>query len=99
MHSTRARAPPRGETPAADSAGWRDIELVDGNGVRFARPLRVDLGGIAKGYAVDLAVRTLQELEIDRIAVNAGGDLRIAGLQPRTIHLRHPQNLRAWPTP
>ena len=84
-------APPRGETPAADSAGWRHIELVDGNGVRFARPLRLDLGGIAKGYAVDLAVRTLQELGIDQIAVNAGGDLRIAGPQSQSIQLRDPQ--------
>ena len=84
-------ARPRGETPAADSAGWRHIELVDGNGVRFARPLRLDLGGIAKGYAVDLAVRTLQELGIDQIAVNAGGDLRIAGPQPQSIQLRDPQ--------
>jgi thiamine biosynthesis lipoprotein len=81
-------APERSDTPAA---GWRDIELLDGNGVRFARPLRLDLGGIAKGYAVDLAVRTLQELEIDQIAVNAGGDLRIAGPQPQSIQLRHPQ--------
>jgi FAD:protein FMN transferase len=83
---------PRNERPVEDSAGWRDIELLDGNGVRFLRPLRLDLGGIAKGYAVDLAVRTLQELEIDQIAVNAGGDLRIAGPQPRSVQLRHPQN-------
>ena len=81
-------SPARRKTPAANSAGWRDIELVDGNGVRCARPLRLDLGGIAKGYAVDLAVRTLQELGIDQIAVNAGGDLRIAGPQHRCIQLR-----------
>lgn len=84
-------ARPRSESPAADSAGWRHIELVDGNGVRFERPLRLDLGGIAKGYAVDLAVRTLQELGIDQIAVNAGGDLRVAGPQPQSIQLRDPQ--------
>ncbi len=84
-------ARPRGERPAADSAGWRHIELVDGDGVRILRPLRLDLGGIAKGYAVDLAVRTLQKLGIDQIAVNAGGDLRIAGPQPQCIQLRHPQ--------
>jgi thiamine biosynthesis lipoprotein len=75
-----------------DSGGWRDIELLDGNGVRFMRPLRLDLSGIAKGYAVDLAVRTLQDLDIDQIAVNAGGDLRVAGPQAQSIRLRHPQN-------
>ena len=84
-------APQRGAASAADCASWRDIELVDGNGVRLPRPLHLDLGGIAKGYAVDLAVRALQELGIDQIAVNAGGDLRIAGPQPRSIQLRHPQ--------
>jgi FAD:protein FMN transferase len=75
-----------------DSAGWRDVELLDGLRVRFLRPLCLDLGGIAKGYAVDLAVRTLQEMGIDQIAVNAGGDLRIAGPQPQSIRLRHPQD-------
>jgi len=79
------------ERRARDSGGWRDIELMDGNGVRILRPLRLDLGGIAKGYAVDLAVRALQGLGIERIAVNAGGDLRIAGPQPQSIELRHPQ--------
>jgi FAD:protein FMN transferase len=82
---------PRGEMTEHDSAGWRSIELVDGNGVRFLQPLRLDLGGIAKGYAVDLAVCTLQEREISQIAVNAGGDLRIAGPQPTSIQLRHPR--------
>lgn len=80
-----------GSRSARDSGGWRDIELMDCNAVRILRPLRLDLGGIAKGYAVDLAVRTLQELGIDQIAVNAGGDLRIAGPQFQSIQLRHPQ--------
>jgi thiamine biosynthesis lipoprotein len=80
-----------GSGGAPDSGGWRDIELIDGDAVRIHRPLRLDLGGIAKGYAVDLAVRTLQGLGIERIAVNAGGDLRIAGPQSQSIQLRHPQ--------
>jgi thiamine biosynthesis lipoprotein len=80
-----------GSGSARDAGGWRDIEMIDGNAVRILRPLRLDLGGIAKGYAVDLAVRTLQELGIDHIAVNAGGDLRIAGPRSQSIQLRHPQ--------
>jgi thiamine biosynthesis lipoprotein len=76
---------------AGGFGGWRDIELMDGNAVKILRPLRLDLGGIAKGYAVDLAVRTLQELGIGRIAVNAGGDLRIAGPLRQPVHMRHPQ--------
>jgi FAD:protein FMN transferase len=74
-----------------NSAGWRDIELLEDNGVRLPRLVRLDLGGIAKGYAVDLAVRTLQGFGLDQISVNAGGDLRIAGPQHGSIQLRHPQ--------
>ncbi|MBS0570940.1 MAG: FAD:protein FMN transferase, partial [Proteobacteria bacterium] len=40
--------------PDAD-ASWRDIELLGGERVRLRRPLWIDLGGIAKGYAVDRA--------------------------------------------
>jgi len=40
-------------------ATWRDIELLEGGRVRFHRPLWIDLGGIAKGYAVDRAVATV----------------------------------------
>src|SRR4029077_13520657 len=31
------------------AADWRDIELLDSHHVRLARPLWIDLGGIAKG--------------------------------------------------
>ena len=71
-------------------ASWRDIELSANEGVRFHRPLRIDLGGIAKGYAVDLAVQALQGLGIEEIVVNAGGDLRVAGPRARPVQLRHP---------
>jgi thiamine biosynthesis lipoprotein len=50
----------------------------------------VDLGGIAKGYAVDLAVRSLQGFGIENIVVNAGGDLRVAGPDSHDVRLRHP---------
>ncbi len=75
---------------AGASGTWRDIELRDDHCVSFRRPLRLDLGGIAKGYAVDQAVRILQQCEIDQILVNAGGDLRILGPSAQPVHLRHP---------
>ncbi|HEV7432657.1 MAG TPA: FAD:protein FMN transferase [Steroidobacteraceae bacterium] len=70
---------------------WRDIVLVGPCRVRFARPVRLDLGGIAKGYAVDRAVQALQNAGIEKILVNAGGDLRIAGPWEQRIRLRHPR--------
>jgi thiamine biosynthesis lipoprotein len=72
------------------NATWNDVELLSERQVRFHRPLRLDLGGIAKGYAVDQAVRALQAAGASNVLVNAGGDLRVAGALPRTISLRHP---------
>jgi len=54
----------------------------------------IDLGGIAKGYAVDVAVEALQTCGIQSGMVNAGGDLRVLGRNrdktPWGIGLRHP---------
>jgi thiamine biosynthesis lipoprotein len=69
---------------------WRHIALLPGGRIRYAGPVRVDLGGIAKGYAVDLAVRSLRRAGIDNMVVNAGGDLRVAGPESHDVRLRHP---------
>jgi thiamine biosynthesis lipoprotein len=70
---------------------WRDVELLCRSRVRFARPLRLDLGGIAKGYAVDRAIQVLQTAGAEEMVVNAGGDMRVAGSREHTIRVRHPQ--------
>jgi thiamine biosynthesis lipoprotein len=44
--------------------------------------VHIDLGGIAKGYAVDLAVETLMAAGCDMGVVNAGGDMRVFGPEP-----------------
>lgn len=75
---------------AAPEADWRHIELLSEHRVRLARPLHLDLGGIAKGYAVDCAIRALQDADMEAGHVNAGGDLRLFG-GAGTIHVRHPQ--------
>ena len=51
----------------------------------------LDLSGIAKGYAVDRACEVLQAMGADRIIVNAGGDLRVAGHWSQEVRLRHPK--------
>src|SRR5882757_3057912 len=45
----------------ADEACWTDIALLPNNQIVFARPLWIDLSGIAKGYAVDCAATHLLE--------------------------------------
>lgn len=79
-----------GRAQPDEDAGWQHIELLDGNRVRMTRTLNVDLGGIAKGYAVDCAVEILLEAGLPTGRVNAGGDLRLFGDSPETVHVRHP---------
>ena len=68
---------------------WRDVELLDGAHVRFHRQVWLDLGGIAKGYAVDRALAVLRARGAAAACVNAGGDLRRFGEAPEPVALRH----------
>mgnify|MGYP003333611156 CR=1 FL=1 len=52
----------------------------------------MDLGGIAKGYAVDRAIEVMLAHAIERAVVNAGGDLRHCGVRPMTVQVRAPRN-------
>lgn len=78
-------------------ATWCDlVPNSDRRSVRCRRRLRVDLGGIAKGFAVDQAVRTLRRAGLDTGLVNAGGDLRGFGAREWPVHVRdacHPGRL------
>lgn len=69
------------------------IELLPENMVRL-RPagVTIDLGGIAKGFAVDLAVDALRGAGVSSGLVNAGGDLRAFGQEPHSVYLRHPRD-------
>src|SRR5690606_6452766 len=70
---------PVGAPVPDDTASWRDIVLEDENRVRFQKPLWIDLGGIAKGYAVDRALAAMGLGKDIQVCVNAGGDLRVSG--------------------
>jgi FAD:protein FMN transferase len=76
---------------------YRHVQLIpDGPAIRFAREgVRIDLGGIAKGYAVDRGISVLRAAGIDRAMVNAGGDTRIIGDRfgrPWITGIRHPDD-------
>jgi thiamine biosynthesis lipoprotein len=79
------------QPPTPLGGRWQDIELLQDSRVRFRRALRLDLSGIAKGYAVDLAVECLQQHDIERLIVNAGGDLRVAGPDAFEVGVRDPR--------
>jgi len=67
------------------------MKLSEPNRVRFTAPLTLDLGGIAKGFAVDLACESLIAHGIQSGSVNAGGDLRVFGQYETAIHIRNPK--------
>ena len=68
------------------------VQLLPENLVRFADPsVKIDLGGIAKGFAVDCAVEALQGHGITDGLVNAGGDLRAFGPRSYAIDIRDPR--------
>ena len=75
---------------------YRAIRLdVAARTISYSKPgLQIDLGGIAKGYAVDRGIDILQARGIRSAVVVAGGDTRILGDlgdRSRTIGIRHPR--------
>jgi thiamine biosynthesis lipoprotein len=60
---------------------YRKIQLDAAKGtVFFEKPgVRIDLGGIAKGYAVDRGIQLLQQRDIAHALISAGGDSRLLG--------------------
>jgi thiamine biosynthesis lipoprotein len=77
-----------------DQVTFRDVELDEGaRTITLHRPLLLDLGAVAKGFAIDMAARELAELE--HFAIDAGGDLYLAGSnergEPWSVGIRHPR--------
>jgi thiamine biosynthesis lipoprotein len=70
-----------------------DIEVIDDRHVRCRKRVLIDLGGIAKGHAVDRAVEILIAAGVRTGLVNAGGDLRMFGDRDWQIHLRDADNV------
>ena len=85
---THRQEPPPGERvrALAHRQLFRAVEVAVGRGgpaVSFASPdVHLDLGGIAKGFAVDRAVDALRAHGVTGALVNAGGDLYALGTRP-----------------
>ena len=81
---------------ARQSIGWQNVVLDEhARTVRFVMPgMRIDLGGFAKGHAVDNSVAILERHGIAHANVSAGGDSRVIGSRrgrPWTIAIRDPR--------
>jgi thiamine biosynthesis lipoprotein len=84
--------PKHSERMNASYSSIMDLILTEPNLVASKTPLTLDLGGIAKGFAVDKAIEALQLCGAESGYVNAGGDLRVFGNTSQEIQVRNPSN-------
>ncbi len=76
------------------STGYDKIDVSEGKIYLKSDDIKIDLGGIAKGYAVDEAVKVLRKAGIDSALVNAGGDLYALGRngkKPWKVGIKNPR--------
>lgn len=86
--------PPDRSLGSVRSGSLKAIRVLSGNRVAYTAKIALDLGGIAKGFAVDCAIAVLRRHGIRHAAVNAGGDLRVIGNDEHPIYLRNPLDPR-----
>ncbi len=88
----RPRTPSEEELQRALDHTGTDLILLDEPSCAVAllnSPIRVDLGGVGKGYAVDRMAETLREWSIDRALIHGGFSSILA--------LDAPESLKGWP--
>ena len=59
--------------------GYRNLVLKDRQLESRQLGIHIDLGGIAKGYAINEALKVLKEAGIDSALIDAGGDIYVTG--------------------
>lgn len=97
----RQRPTPAELEAARALVGWQGLQFdAQARTLRFAREgMRIDLGGFAKGHAVDRAALLLRQRGINRAYISAGGDSRVIGdrrisateSRPWTVAIRDPR--------
>jgi len=91
------RVPPQDSIDALlEHVDYHKVRTFD-DGIEILDPnAGIDLGGIAKGYAVDEAMHVLEQAGITDAQVDAGGDLRTIASPltagKRNVYVRHPRH-------
>jgi thiamine biosynthesis lipoprotein len=85
--------PRHADQPLPEASHWTWLEL-QGRSVRLHRAGCIDLGGIAKGFAVDRAVAAMRCAGASGGLVNAGGDLFGFGREPWAVAVVEPLTRR-----
>ncbi len=79
----RGQLPPADEVAGAMKAvGYAKLRLKDSSAVLLQAGMRLDLGGIAKGYAAGEALRVLVQHGVVHALVDAGGDIAASEAPP-----------------
>jgi len=81
---------------ALANVDYRRIQIVpEKSSVAIPKGFRIGLGGIAKGYGIDAAMRVLRQHGVQHAIVNVGGDMKVLGKKhgkPWEVRIAHPRN-------
>ncbi len=80
--SDHNRVPSPAEIEAALDVTGYPLLAIEGNRAFVEKGVKVDLGGIAKGYTVDKAAAKLRQRGVKHAIINAGGDVYAIGSRP-----------------
>jgi thiamine biosynthesis lipoprotein len=100
----RTSTPTQAEIDALLPRVGHDRVALDARGaaVTLEPGTHLDLGGIAKGYAVDLAIGALRKRGVTAALVNLGGNIGVLGQRPDgkpwTVGIQHPRDNRLMGT-
>lgn len=96
----RAHVPAKKEIEEAlGKTGWQFVLLDESqNSVTLQKEgMGLDLGGIAKGYASDEAVRVLKEAGVENACLDLGGNIAVMGERPLGVFESIQQRKRSIP--
>jgi len=83
---------------ALQLVNYNDIKIDKGkNKIYLPEESKIDLGAVAKGFIIDKVYEYLKENNIDNFFINAGGNIRVSGLNTLknrkwTIGIRKPRS-------
>lgn len=78
---------------ALKQSGWQNIQLLSKNKIYRKEKVGLNFGAIAKGYAVDKAIKVLINSGITEAFVNAGGEIKTLG-NDWIAGVQHPRNMK-----
>lgn len=85
---------------ARDASSWHLLSIGVGTAVKSLASVRVDIDGVAKGFAIDRVAEDLAGSGFEGGMVEVGGDLRVFGAGPGgapwTVAIRSPFDEQAW---